>query len=319
MGDRSSQLPETVRRKAHRLGRAGARWLDDLDAIVDGLAGEWSLVVSPALSGGTSSFVAHATTRDGVGVVLKIAPPDGLPGESALGTEAVCLRHANGVGYARLLAYDEARRAMLLECLGPSLDALGWSNRDQLAVICATLRQAWAVLPEELVLPTGADKARMLSDFIGSTWEELGQPCSVAVVERALEYAELRGAAFEPATSVLVHGDPHGANTLEDLAAPAGERRFKLVDPDGLFAERAYDLAIPMREFNEELLAGDACALGQARSRYLGELTGVDPRAIWEWGFVERVSTGLYVTQVGNEIWGREFLDVAEQWVTKSP
>jgi streptomycin 6-kinase len=319
VGDRSSQLPETVRRKAHRLGRAGSQWLDDLDSIVDGLAAEWGLTVGRALDGGTSSFVANASTRDGVGAVVKIAFPDGLPGENVLGTEAACLRHANGVGYARLLAYDETRRAMLLERLGRPLHALGWTTRDQLAVICATLRQAWTVPPLDSALPTGADKARRLASFIATTWEEVGRPCSVAVVERALEFARRRGAAFEPSTAVFVHGDAHGHNTLEDLTVPPAERRFKFVDPDGLFAERAYDLAIPMREFNDDLLGDDALALGRERCRYLGELTGVDPHAIWEWGFVERVSTGLYVTQVGNERSGREFLDVAEQWVAEKP
>ena len=156
-------------------------------------------------------------------------------------------------------------------------------------------------------------------EFIVATWDELGHPCSGAVVEQAVSFAESRGRAFDPERSVLVHGDAHSANTLEDPGARSGGSGFKFVDPDGLFAERAYDLAIPMREFNDELLAGDALALGQERCRYLGELTGVDQRAIWEWGFIERVSTGLYVTQVGNERWGREFLDVAEKWVAEKP
>jgi streptomycin 6-kinase len=76
-----------------------------------------------------------------------------------------------------------------------------------------------------------------------------------------------------------------------------------------------YDLAIPMREWSEELLAGDAARLGRERCAHLGRLTGVDPRPIWEWGFVERVSTGLFVTQVGADRMGREMLDVAEAWL----
>ena len=46
----------------------------------------------------------------------------------------------------------------------------------------------------------------------------------------------------------------------------------------------------------------------------LGRLTGVGYRGIWEWGFVERVSTGLLVTRVGADLLGREMLDVAEAW-----
>jgi streptomycin 6-kinase len=57
---------------------------------------------------------------------------------------------------------------------------------------------------------------------------------------------------------------------------------------------------------------------GAARSaaqRLLGHLTGVDPQAIWEWGFVERVSTGLLAMQVGAEQVGRQLLKVAHHWV----
>jgi hypothetical protein len=34
-------IPETVRRKARRRGRVGARWLAELDSIVVGLADKW--------------------------------------------------------------------------------------------------------------------------------------------------------------------------------------------------------------------------------------------------------------------------------------
>jgi streptomycin 6-kinase len=40
----------------------------------------------------------------------------------------------------------------------------------------------------------------------------------------------------------------------------------------------------------------------------------VDPRAIWEWGFVERASTGLLATRVGADRMGRGMLDVAKAW-----
>jgi streptomycin 6-kinase len=128
------------------------------------------------------------------------------------------------------------------------------------------------------------------------------------VVEQALSLAATRGAAFDPDGAVLVHGDAHAANTLR---APGGAG-FKLVDPDGLFAERAYDLAVPMREWSRELLAGDPVRLGRARCAELARLGGVDPRPVWEWGFVERVSTGLLALQVGREQLGREMLAVAE-------
>jgi streptomycin 6-kinase len=38
----------------------------------------------------------------------------------------------------------------------------------------------------------------------------------------------------------------------------------------------------------------------------------VDPQSIWEWGFIERASTGLLALRVGREDLGRETLAVAE-------
>ena len=78
-------------------------------------------------------------------------------------------------------------------------------------------------------------------------------PCSEKVVEVALRFAKARRDAFDPADSVLAHGDAHAWNTLLD--SKTGECKF--VDPDGLLIERAYDLSISMREWSAELLAGD--------------------------------------------------------------
>jgi streptomycin 6-kinase len=75
--------------------------------------------------------------------------------------------------------------------------------------------------------------------------------------------------------------------------------------------EPAYDLAIPMREWSEELLAGDPYQLAVARCQRLAMLTGVDEEPVWQWGFIERVSTALLCLKVGLE-GGREMLTVAE-------
>jgi len=76
------------------------------------------------------------------------------------------------------------------------------------------------------------------------------------------------------------------------LAAGEG---YKLVDPDGLVAEPEYDLGIIMREDPLELLDEGSVA----RARRLAARTGLDATAVWEWGVIERVSTGLLGTKVG--------------------
>ena len=108
---------------------------------------------------------------------------------------------------------------------------------------------------------------------------------------------------------MLAHGDPHGSNLLADPVTQG----YKFVDPDGLFIEPAYDLGVLMREWSDELLAdGNPLQAARERCAMLSHLTGVDPEPIWEWGILERVSTGLLAMQVGLE-GAREMLTVAEE------
>lgn len=315
MHDRAVVVPNAVRQKAAARGAEGTRWLRDLGDVIEQLERDWDVAVGATLHGGSESYVAAATTGDGADAIIKIA----IPGND-LASEATTLRLANGDGYARLLKHDPARQAMLEERLGASLAELGVPSNLQIEIICATLRRAWQIPPPASAsLPSGADKARRLAQFIAATWEGLDRPCPERIVEQALSFAAVRRSAFDPRTAVLVHGDAHSHNTLQDLQdlqhrSTAGGR-FRFIDPDGLFAEPAYDLAIPMREWSSELLEGDPARLGRQRSGLLGHLTGVDTQAIWEWGFVERVSTGLLCIQVGAEHVGRQMLEVAHHWL----
>jgi streptomycin 6-kinase len=312
MSDRPVVVPKAVRQKAAAQGAEGTRWLRGLGDVIEQLQHAWDVVVGATLHGGSESYVAQATTGDGVDAIIKIA----IPGND-LACEATTLRLANGHGYARLLRHDPAHQAMLAERLGASLAELSLPVKTQIEIICATLRRAWQIpTPASASLPSGADKARWLGQFIAATWEELNRPCPEPIIEQALSFAEARCRAFNPQTAVRVHGDAQASNTLQDLQhrATAGAG-FKFIDPDGLVAERAYDLAIPMREWSSELLEGNPARLGRERSGLLGHLTGVDTQAIWEWGFVERVSTGLLAMQVGAEYVGRQMLEVAGHWM----
>ena len=307
----SLEVPDAVQGKARALGPPGHRWLEDLPDLIRALEREWGLAVGSALPGGSAAYVAAASTADGTAAVLKLH----LPGYDSVADEMRVLRIADGRGYARMLRSDEARGVMLLERLGPRLSQLGFSTRRQMEIICASLECAWVQTPEAASFPSGAERARGLRAFITELWHALDRPCSEPVFDQALAFSVNREAAFDPARAVLVHGDAHSANTLAPLDADASATGgFKFVDPDGVFAERACDLAIPMRGWSRELLSGDALRLGRERCAYLSQLTGEDPEAIWQWGFIERVSTGLLLLRTGREREGRDYLRVAEAW-----
>jgi len=224
--------------------------------------------------------------------------------------ERSLLQTASGRGYVRVLRHDPKSGAILLERLGPQLAKMGLPIEEQIRVICRTLQQAWMPMPPGVRYPTGAEKALEMSSFISTAWSRLGRPCSEKVIEIALRFAEARRDAFDPADSVLAHGDPHAWNTLLDPKT----NQYKFVDPDGVFIERAHDLSISIRESSAELLAGDPVASGRKRCALLSRLTGVQQSAIWQWGFIERLVNGLRYIEVGPEANAVEFLAVVEAW-----
>jgi streptomycin 6-kinase len=272
---------------------------------------DWGLTLGSALAGGNSAYVAEVTTGDGQAAVLKVA----IAGYEPLAGEVRTLELAAGRGYARLLQADLGRGAMLVERLGAPLSAAGLSVDAQMEVICGALRRAWQPAANAVGLSTGLEKADWHTDFLRQTWPELGKPCSQSLVELALAFAARRRAAHDPPTARLLHGDPHEDNALADPLEPGG---YRFVDPDGLVAEPAYDLSVLMRGWTEELLAGDPLAAGLERCARLAELTGAPMGAIWEWGLVERVSTGLLLAKLGAPDRSRDMLAVAEAWA-KAP
>lgn len=293
-------LPPAVGNRARSLGRPGQEWLADLPGRLAALSRAWSLTLGDPLSGGTASLVLRAQDRDGRPVVLKIGQPD-----TKLDDQADTLARAAGRGYARLLAHDPERNALLIEGLGPSLESLRLPPEQTLETLCDVLGEAWRV-------PRGAnrttrpvpDKATALADFISEAWPALGRPCPRPVIDRALDYADRRSAAFDLDRAVVVHGDPHPANALR--SAGSG---FVFVDPDGFLDDPAYDLGVVLRDWQPELAATtEPTALLRGYCRVLADRTGVDATSIWEWGFLERVSTGLYALRYGAPELGRIFL-----------
>lgn len=299
-------VPDLVRQRAMANGAAGKHWLDDLPEVVAALSDRWGLVTADAFRGGTAAYVVAATDGDGRACVLKVAMPLDMDREDAFRNSVLVHRLADGRGCAALLVYDESTPAMLLERLGANLAELGMSVPHTLETIAATMHAFWRPLPDDCGLPTGPEKAMWLADYVTRSWVALDRPCPREVIDRAVEYCGLRAAAFDPSQAVLVHGDAHGWNTLD-----AGAGAFKFVDPEGLRSERAHDLSVPMREYNDDLLAGDTMRLVRARADRLALWCDVDAEAVWQWGFVERVSTGLANLRDFDGGSGTAFLEVA--------
>ncbi|PSK88977.1 streptomycin 6-kinase [Murinocardiopsis flavida] len=272
-------------------------WLDELPDVVDSLAREWSLTIGAGLAGGHAALVVEATLADGTPAVLKI----GVPGRD-VGQEAVALRLANGEGCAELLGEDAGRQALLLERLGAPMHDLVADPARRHDLLCEAAVRLWRPIGPDIDLPTGAELAEQYADRLPELWEQAGRPCSPATVTDALNCMDRRRLAHDDRSAVLVHGDIHEMNALQ-----ASDGGYKLIDPAGLWAEPACDLGTIVRctpDLGDDLWA---------RTERLASRTGMDATAIWEWGTIHRVVSGVYASSIGFQPFGDLLLAEADR------
>jgi len=279
--------------------------------LVEELCRRWSLSLGEVLHGGKWAFVARARGRDGGSAVLKVAPPS-----PAFAEQVGTIRAAGGVGYVHVLDADLDRYALLMEPLGDRLSAAGYAVERVLDVLGATLRQAWRVSPADGDVAE-IDVVGGLVRIVDELWPLLDEPCSARLIGVVRVLLERRAAAGDSDGWVVCHGDPHADNALAVLSPRVGaESGYVFVDPDGFFCEPAYDLGVAIRGWTDQVLrADDAVALTREWSGRLAGATGVDEQAVWEWGLIERVTSGLYLMRHGHRAEGRAFLASAERLV----
>jgi streptomycin 6-kinase len=269
-------------------------------AVVRSVCHDWGLTVERWLAGGAGTPPLAVTRDDGTPAVLKLAAP------GALDQAVRVLDAGHGQGYVQVLAWDADRGALLLERLGDSLWVEARSLRDQGRVLVPLLEDAWRV-PLTCGRPFEG-KARGLLSILADLGPRYGAGHE-GVLGVAREYAEWLAASEQ--AEVVCHGDPHAGNVLRSGAG------WTLIDPDGFVGERAYDLGVVIRDGCRELQAAETAAPGAAHallreeSVRISASAGVDPERVWRWGFVERVTTGLYLRWFGHVDESATFLDTA--------
>jgi streptomycin 6-kinase len=269
-------------------------------AALPSVCQEWGLTVERWLEGGAGMPPLAVRRDDGSAAVLKIAEP------GALDAAVRVLRAAGGHGYARVLAWESERGALLLERLGHDLWTESSTLRGQGEILVPLLQDAWRV-PLTLGRPFQSKASGLLAILV-----DLGPRYGIQhedVLVVATKYAQ-ELAASERA-EVVCHGDPHAGNVLRR------GHGWALIDPDGFVGERAYDLGVVMRDACREITDVAASRPGAARPmlreecRRLAEPADVDPERVWRWGFVERVTTGLYLRWYGHARESATFMGTA--------
>ena len=303
-------IPEAVAKRALTSGEETVRWLDELDGIIEALEGKWHIRVGEALSGGTHAFVAPAKGDDGNEYVLKVDMPEPSD-EDAFEREIRFLELAGGNGYVKMYAADMERRACLMERLGSSLMASGLPARKQMWLICKTLEKLWSVKGCAAGFSDGFESVNWFRKYIPSVYEQHGRPCPEEPVTHAMKILADIEKRLRPEDFVPVHGDAHGSNALLD-----GSGGCTLIDADGLFHEKAYDLGVLMRDWTEKY-AADPLKEGIARCSYLCSLTGADEKAVRQWGYIQCVATALTAWEILPDM-ARMLIRIAESWIEGS-
>ena len=290
-------VPHSLRNARTAAGEAA--WLDALPELVGEMASRWALTVGRSCDGfGMNALVVAVTTADGTAAVLKLGPPGDA---EKLALEATVLRLTDGDGCVRLFDADVERRALLLERLGPSMYDLEVPRRRRHELLLDAVRRMWRPVDPSVRLQRGPERARWTIERLEHVWEQSGRACSERVLADAIACAERRATAHDDARAVLCHGDLHELNALQ-----ADDGTFRLIDPEGVVAEREYDLGVLMRNAPGE---DDL----HERADWLATATGCDRTAVWEWGTAERVLSGLWGRVVDHQPHGDKQLADAER------
>jgi streptomycin 6-kinase len=307
-----AEVTEAVRQRLLELGDEGQLWLDGLDSKIRALEELWGCRFGEALGGGSAAYVAQVVDRNGNDAVGKIALPDGGVGYVGFEREVAALHAGGSNAYVAILEHNAKHQALLLERLGESLEQLGFNVEQQIAFLAPTISEGWRPMPERLEgaeFPTGHDQLDWLANFIVSETKLNEGRVSDRIVATALQFVDRRRANMAKQRT-LIHGDAHPGNLLS--VGSVASTRFKMIDPEGLLSEPAHDLAIPLRGWVDELLHGDAQQLAISWCEQLADLAHVEATAIWEWAFIERVSTGLLLSRLSLPE-GPGYLTSAEQ------
>ncbi|GAA4454063.1 aminoglycoside phosphotransferase family protein [Phytohabitans houttuyneae] len=281
-------------------GAEGAAWLAGLPALRDRVARTWGLTLGEPYPL-SYHWVAPATRPDGTAAVLKL----GVPGADHLPVEAATLECWDGAGAVRLLAYEPAWGALLLERADPGTAAsalVPGRDAEATAAIIAVMRRLHAVPVPDGGLPPlesqGEAFARHLRVYPGD------HPLPRALVERAGRlFDELCASAT---ARVLLHGDLHHDNVLRAKREP-----WLAIDPHGVVGDPGYEAGSMVHNPDPDRREDELLALVPARIEQLADGMGLPVERVTAWAFVKAVLSEVWSGESGPEMVGSRALDVA--------
>jgi streptomycin 6-kinase len=204
-------------------------WLEALPRLSGECAVEWSLALEEPID------TPHSLVVPAGEVVLKL----NAPSHTEADTEPDALAFWGGKGAVRLVARDDARRALLVERCVPG--ARLWDTGvDEIGVMADLLQRLQVEVGAEHPFTLVADEAERWAEEVPRRYGDAGRPFGRRLLEVALDVYR----TVDRSATWLVNQDLHGGNVLSATREP-----WLVIDPKPLAAEREFAVAPIVRSF----------------------------------------------------------------------
>jgi streptomycin 6-kinase len=318
----SVAVPTALARNAVGVwGEEGARWLAGLPARRAEVARAWGLRLGEPYPL-SYHWVESVTRSDGTPAVLKL----GVPGADHLPVEAAALRCWAGAGAVRLLAYEPAWGALLLERAEPGTLASALvpaRDTEATAAILDVMRRLHSISSADLRVAAPRREDQRLGETApvpdGVLPDLESQGAAFAAHLRAYpgddplprDLVERAGRLFEELCAsapsrVVLHGDLHHDNVLRTEREP-----WLAIDPHGVVGDPGYEAGSMVHNPAPERRDDELLALVPARIEQLADGMGQPVERIVAWAFVKAVLSEVWTAEGDGSEVGSRALDVA--------
>jgi streptomycin 6-kinase len=275
-------MNEQFKQNALSWGENGKLWLETIPALIAEYEIKWSLKVLAPFDL-SYNYVAPAKRFDGSDVVLKI----GYPEDKEFQTEIKALTLFKGEGIARLLESDADKSVILIEAVKPGVPLSSLDSDDEATrIIASVMKKLHKPLPLDHSFIT-------ISEWMSAIrrYEEIYPkegPLPIQLVKRADElFQELIETSDTP---VLVHGDLHHDNILSSR-----RDHWLAIDPKGIAAEPAYEVAAMIRNPYEKLRhISNLEPLLRRRILLLSDILEIEHVRLYKWCLVQTVLSAVW-------------------------